>query len=94
MTLGANGLTLARVRRAEALAYAESVRAEVEAGLARGHDTTRALAAWLNSRGVGSRHSALRSPASAARLLSLLSKGWVHFGDQSVSLSSAGIGLN
>ena len=70
--LGVNGAALAKTRKADALAFAESIRPHVELGRAKGHSTTRALASWLNDQGVISREGGRWSGASAGRLLTRL----------------------
>lgn len=78
--LGANGAALARVRKAEALAYAEGLRSEVQAGVAAGFVTTRAMAHWLNQRGIPSRAGREWSAPGVSRLLRRL-EGYIATSD-------------
>lgn len=71
--LGANGARLAERAKAEAGAYAESLRAEVSAARSAGRRTLHEIAADLNERGITSREGGKWHPASVRRLLRRLS---------------------
>ncbi len=70
--LGRNGAVLARVRRTAADEFAASLKAEVEEGARLGHKSARALAAWLNEKGLCNRAGSAWSGGAAARLSSRL----------------------
>ena len=67
--LGANGAVLARLNKEAASAYAQEVRGAFLNAVAAGHQSTRAIADWLNSSGLRSRQGGQWHPASVARTL-------------------------
>jgi DNA invertase Pin-like site-specific DNA recombinase len=70
--LGINGTVLAARNKAEAAAYAEQLRAAVDAAVQSGSRTTREIAKYLNALGVASRQGGRWHPASVARVVSRL----------------------
>lgn len=71
--LGSNGTALAAQHKADAVAYAETMRGAINAAVLSGAQTTREIADFLNTAGVSSRQGGRWHPASAARLLHRLS---------------------
>ena len=74
--LGVNGTVLAAQHKAEAIAYAETLRDAVNAAIQTGARTTREIAEHLNAAGVPSRQGGRWYPASVARVVKRL--GWQH----------------
>jgi DNA invertase Pin-like site-specific DNA recombinase len=67
--LGVNGSVLAAQHKAEAIAYAETLRGTIEVAIRSGARTTREIAVWLNAAGIPSRQGGRWYPASIARIL-------------------------
>lgn len=67
--LGINGTVLAAQHKADAIAYAETLRAAVNSAVLSGARTTREIADYLNTTGIASRQGGFWHPASTARLL-------------------------
>jgi len=71
--LGMNGTALAAQNRADAVAYAETLRVTVQGAILSGARTTRDVAIYLNARGISSRRGGRWHPASVARIMARLS---------------------
>jgi DNA invertase Pin-like site-specific DNA recombinase len=70
--LGVNGSVLAARHKADAIAYAETLRSAINAAIQSGARTTREIADYLNAVGIPSRQSRRWHPASVARVLQRL----------------------
>ena len=70
--LGAYGATLAAQHRADAQAFAETVRPAMMAARDQGHTTLAAIADHLNREGINSRDGALWYPMGVSRVLKRL----------------------
>jgi DNA invertase Pin-like site-specific DNA recombinase len=67
--LGVNGVVLAAQNRAEAIAYAETLRDAVTSAFRSGAHTTREIADYMNAAGIPSRQGGQWHPANTARLI-------------------------
>ena len=82
--LGVNGMILAAKRKAEALAYAQTVQDAIAQARFTGATTTRQIADHLNKIGLPSRQGALWHPATVGRVLRRLSE---HTGEEGARIS-------
>lgn len=67
--LGGHGAELAARHKADATAYALTVRSSIMTAMEAGAKTTRQIAEWLNAAGTSSRCGCAWHPASVARIL-------------------------
>lgn len=74
VSLGQNGVALAKRQKLDAITYAHEIYASIEAATATGATTTRQIANRLNDQGVPSREGCRWHPASIGRVLRRLPK--------------------